>query len=69
MKLWEDKYVEKMHSKQTSNGLILYHEDKWGAVLYVEDKSQFFKEPQRLYPNEEEYLKAIKHLLNEDKGG
>lgn len=61
MKLWEDKYVAQTENKQTLNGLIRYHYDKWGAMLYVEDTLQ--RETQRLYASKEDYLEAIAHLL------
>jgi len=61
VKLWEDKYVKKIFKEQTLNGLVRYHKDKWGAVLYVENTLQS-KEPQRIYYSENEYLEAISHL-------
>ena len=65
-KLWEDKYVDKIEDLQTLDGLVRYHKDKWGAVLYVENKLQS-KEPQRIYINRKEYLDAISHLRKEKK--
>ena len=51
MSLWEDKYIKTTFNEQTLNGLIRYKKDKWGAVLYIENKLQS-KEPQRIYKNE-----------------
>lgn len=61
--LWEDKYIHSVFDQQTLNGVVSYHKDKWGAVLYTENKLQS-DEPQRIYDNEEEYIKSIYHLLS-----
>lgn len=55
-KLWEDKYVKSVHTEKTLHETAYYYNDAWGAVLYVKNS---FGKIQRIYADENEYLRAI----------